>query len=293
MTKISELIGLAESRTVEWKSSLSETKEIIQSVCAFSNTFGGRVVVGVDDAGVVCGVEIGRSTLEKLSNQIAQSTDPSIIPDIAAHNVGGKTILVIEVKESPDHLTLAMGRPYKRTGKSTVRIGKAEYERLIIEKHKEILRFDAGICAEARPSDIDQKSVHRFLLNARRERALDIDGALPIMEALERMKLARSDRLTNAAVLLFGKDPQKFFLQAVVKAIRFKGATVADDMLDFKCLKAIFLASLNAPKILYLNIFPFGHGLKKAGWNARKNGSIRPKPFAKRLPMLWPIVIVG
>jgi len=41
------------------------------------------------------------------------------------------------------------GRPYKRIGKSTLRMSKDEYERLILEKHKDKLYFDSQICKEA------------------------------------------------------------------------------------------------------------------------------------------------
>lgn len=43
-----------------------------------------------------------------------------------------KNVIVHEVKPYPDRLVLASGRPYKRIGKSTVRISKDEYERFFI-----------------------------------------------------------------------------------------------------------------------------------------------------------------
>ena len=41
------------------------------------------------------------------------------------------------------------GRPYKWIGKSTLQMSKDEYERLILEKHKDKLYFDSQICKEA------------------------------------------------------------------------------------------------------------------------------------------------
>ena len=48
----------------------------------------------------------------------------------------------------------------------------------------------------------------------------------------------KDGKLTNAAILLFGKDPQAFFLQAELKAIRFKGVDETRPMLDFKTIGA-------------------------------------------------------
>lgn len=42
--------------------------------------------------------------------------------------------------------------------------------------------------------------------------------------------------MTNAAILLFGKDTQVFFLQSELKAIRFKGVDETRPMLDFKTI---------------------------------------------------------
>jgi ATP-dependent DNA helicase RecG len=50
--------------------------------------------------------------------------------------------------------------------------------------------------------------------------------------------------LTNAAVLLFSKNPQQLFLQTVIKAIRFKGIDVTEDMLDFKTIEGDLLNQL-------------------------------------------------
>ena len=47
-------------------------------------------------------------------------------------------------------------------------------------------------------------------------------------------KLLKGNDLTNACVLLFGKNPQDFFIQAGIKCIRFKGTDITADMLDFK-----------------------------------------------------------
>jgi len=54
-----ELIGLAESTTVEWKQSVSEINEIIETAVAFANTEGGRVFIGVVPDGNIVGVQIG------------------------------------------------------------------------------------------------------------------------------------------------------------------------------------------------------------------------------------------
>ena len=53
--------------------------------------------------------------------------------------------------------------PYKRVGKSTLQVSKDEYERSILEKHKDKLYFDSQICKEATLADIDKEKINWFL----------------------------------------------------------------------------------------------------------------------------------
>lgn len=223
-----------ESTTVEWKPSLSQINEIINTISAFSNTEGGRILVGVSKTGKIVGTQIGKGTIENLANNISQHTDPKVHPRITTKKIKGKEIIIIEVKESGDHLTLAFGRPFKRVGKSTRKMSKDEYESLILEKHRDKLRFDIEICKEAALRDIDRDKLKGFLREAKSERGLDIDEKSPVKEILMRLNLTCGNKLTNAAILLFGKDPQKFFEQSEAKCIRFKGTTVTGEMIDLK-----------------------------------------------------------
>ncbi len=115
-------------------------------------------------------------------------------------------------------------------------MSKDEYEGLIFEKHKDKLYFDTGICRSASLKDIDPAKVQWFLEKAREERRLTIPGKVSTKEALEYLKVLQGDKLSNTAILLFGKDPQKFFVQAKIRAGRIKG-TEGNDFLDMKILE--------------------------------------------------------
>lgn len=219
---LSKLISSSESTTIKWKLSLSEINGIIETVAAFANTEGGRIFVGVFPEGKAFGVQIGKGTIEKMVNQIAQNTDPKLHPKVTTKRIDGKEVLIVDVRESHDHLVLAFGRPYKRVGRSTVKMSKDEYEELIFGKHKDKLYFDTGICRSASLKDIDPAKVQWFLEKAREERRLTIPAKVSTKEALEYLKVLQDGKLNNTAILLFGKDPQKFFVQAKIRAGRLR-----------------------------------------------------------------------
>jgi len=248
------LVNQRETESIELKSSLSKLEEIVEAISGLSNTKGGKILIGVSNNGKILGVKIGEDMVERLANKIAQNTDPKVQPRISIQEIDKKKIIVIDVKEGVDKLVLAFGRPYKRVGKSTVRMSKDEFERLILEKHKEKLRFDNQICEGASYNDIDEKKVSWFLKKAKTKRGLDIDEDLPIEEILMRLKLGRNKKLTNAAILLFGK-PQNFFIQSEVKCIRFKGTDVTGKMVDLRPIGGNVIDQvIEAEKFIYDHI---------------------------------------
>jgi predicted HTH transcriptional regulator len=70
-----------ESESVEWKRSLGEWKEIVVAAAALASLHGGQICIGVEPTGKVCGIEVGKGTLEDLANKIAQGTSPRLMPE--------------------------------------------------------------------------------------------------------------------------------------------------------------------------------------------------------------------
>jgi ATP-dependent DNA helicase RecG len=65
----------------------------------------------------------------------------------------------------------------------------------------------------------------------------------------------KNETLTNAAILLFAKNPQDFFIQSGVKTIRFKGTDVTGEMLDFKDVESDLISEVESiENFIYQNI---------------------------------------
>ena len=227
-----KLIREGESEKVEFKESLSDWKEIIKTISAFSNTKGGAVLIGVTDKERIKGLQIGGKTMEDLANKIKENTDPKNYPKIRIEEINKKKIIVIEIEESKSKPVFAFDGVYKRVGKTNQRISSEEIRKLAKESGN--IYWDGQICGEATFEDLDEERVEKFLRKAKYERNFNIDPETPIKEALERLELIKNGKLTNAAVLLFGKNPQKFFLQAEVRCARFKGTKPVKPFIDMK-----------------------------------------------------------
>lgn len=86
--------------------------------------------------------------------------------------------------------------------------------------------FDRRICDGAGFADIDDEKVKWFLNVARRTRNFPLGLNSTPQEVFTHLKLSKDGKLTNAAVLLFGKEPRKFFDQANVKCIQLPSTEV-------------------------------------------------------------------
>ena len=77
--KIKDLILTGEGYHIEFKQALD--KSLIDEVCAFANSSGGDILVGVTDDGAVKGIDVGnrlRSQIQDVLNQLQPKLDIDI-----------------------------------------------------------------------------------------------------------------------------------------------------------------------------------------------------------------------
>jgi hypothetical protein len=161
-------IGKPESELLEYKAVLPPAATIAQLVCAFANTKGGAIILGVVDDGkqiVINGlsdefraVQITRKAIDLLS------APPTVSYDYVVHD--GKRLFVIEVPKSSAEVSLG-GKVYGRTGDRTTLKQAAPVKALTdpgIERLSKALAEDRKACTEARAKLLDHyESVLRIL----------------------------------------------------------------------------------------------------------------------------------
>jgi len=83
--------------------------------------------------------------------------------------------------------------------------------------------FDGSICVGATLKDVDNRAVADFVETAENAGRLKLKGARSPKAILQNFNLLREDRPTNAAMLLFGKNPRSFFNNVQVHCFHFHG----------------------------------------------------------------------
>ena len=112
-------------------------------------------------------------------------------------------------------------------------------------EEKQLIRsspFDASVCKEATPDDIDPERIRWFVAAARHKRGFPLSPEERIEKILTHLHLIKYGKLTNAAILLFGKEPQRFFITSEVRCVLFHGNIIQKPIPSYQVYKGdVFL----------------------------------------------------
>ncbi|MDK2946691.1 MAG: ATP-dependent helicase RecG [Thermosipho sp. (in: thermotogales)] len=111
------------------------------------------------------------------------------------------------------------GRYYERVGNTTREMKSEKLKSFLLKG----INWDSIINKDAGFNEIDEETVRMFIRLARAKGRLTIfDENVDLKTLFEHLKLSVNGKLTNGAIILFGKDPQKYFLNAVLRVLRLK-----------------------------------------------------------------------
>ena len=108
-----------------------------------------------------------------------------------------------------------------------------------LEEH-ELIRtgpFNASPCPKATLADLAEERMATFVARARRARGFPLPEEATPEELLTHLNLLDDGRPTNAAVLLFGRQPQRFLISSEVKCAHFHGTEVAKPIPSYQVYK--------------------------------------------------------
>ena len=118
-----------ESQNTEWKESWKD--EYLKTICAFANTEGGTMTIGVDDHGRVLGVDNSEKLLKLLPDKIRSKL--GIVPFIRIDTESPPHTITILVQKAPTSVNLD-GKFYVRSGSTTQMISGRELELYMMER---------------------------------------------------------------------------------------------------------------------------------------------------------------
>ncbi len=223
-----------ETHSVEYKEKF--TDRVLETLCAFANTKGGTLYIGISDDGKIVGVDINSETIRTITEKIVSKL--GIHPEIEVESKNKKKIIKISVKPSLIPISLN-GKYYERVGNTTREMSQERLREFLLKG----TNWDGLINEKVGFDEIDKEAVKLFIRMAKNKGRLTIFNENTDLKTIfEHLKLSVKGKLTNAAIILFGKDPQKYFINAVLRIVRLKNQTtiIGDRLISGSLFNQVF-----------------------------------------------------
>lgn len=205
---------MPEQQNIEYKQSWHD--DYLKWVCGFANAQGGEIFIGKADNGNVVGVAESKKLMDSIPNKIRNTM--GITVEVNLHEENGNHF--IEIITPPYSVPISLrGRYYYRSGSTKQELSGASLNEFLLKKSGKT--WDDVIEPRASFEDIDEKAVNTFLKASENAGRLPENNGLSIPELFEKLRLTESGKLKRSAIVLFGKDPGKFYPNTFVKIGRF------------------------------------------------------------------------
>lgn len=237
---LQKILSDTESYHIEKTVATDNMDKFSQAICAFSNDVAdskkkGYLLIGVRDNGELAGLQVDDKLLLQISNI---RTDGNILPQpvmtVEKFSFAQGDILVVEVTPSQVPPVRYRGRIWVRVGPRKSIATEAEEKLLTERRISNIRTFDAMPCLGTTLEDLDITLFKKeYLFKAVAEDILQEDKRT-IEEQMASLGLydLRYQCPTNAAIVLFGNNPERFLHGAYIQYVRFKGLDRAGDIIN-------------------------------------------------------------
>ena len=168
-TEIQTILQQGENSQIEFKRRIN--KELASEICAFSNSLGGVILLGVDDNNIVTGLETDNATRSKLENTIT-AINPRPDIEIIETQYNGKNIVIIDCKSGKNKPYITSGSFYVRYGANSQKLITANEVRDFFQ-HENKIFWDITNCNDfSYPDDFDIELYNYFIDKAKITKAL-------------------------------------------------------------------------------------------------------------------------
>jgi ATP-dependent DNA helicase RecG len=218
-----------EGKNIEFKVELPKSNALAKTIIAFSNTGGGKLIIGVNDQGNIIGLDPNLNIFElkdKVASIVYETCYPTVIPDIYTTIIDEQLLLVIEVFRG-NLLPYYLKNKEKNEG-VYIRVGatnrKASYENILeLERQRMNISFDQEVNKEIDFDTLNVSSIEERFIQA---------GKAFNQSVMKNLKLVIEENgilyPSNGLLILLGA-----FEHVRMKCSRFKGSTM-DMFLDRK-----------------------------------------------------------
>lgn len=202
---------MATGNETEWHREWTE--ECLEEICGYANAQGGKIYIGCDDTGHIVGVQNAHKLLEYIPNKVRDALGISVGVKLLAEN--GTEYIEIDVLSYPVGISYKGSYYLRRDSTRQILTGPA-LEAFLMRKRG--ATWDNLPLPAFSLEDVDDGVVTHFKHWAAQKGRVDsslLDEPKDVL--MDKLHLTNGQYLTNAAMLLFSKDPERWQLGAYIK----------------------------------------------------------------------------
>lgn len=217
---IKNLIKQGENGQLEFQE-IVRKEDIAKTLCAFLNAEGGTILIGLKDDGEIIGIDQAEKHEAELKQYLFQSIIPEAPVTVSIEKIGTKKILSVKVWNGSKPPYIFNGVIFFRRGGKTIKANAAEISKLITERQRAELHWERQPALGVDLDDLDELEIRKTIndLTEYGRGKLFAEGQME--DFLTHYGLYRDGHLTNAAVILFAREPSRYLPQSRVRLTVF------------------------------------------------------------------------
>lgn len=237
---IEDLQFSTEKQILDRKSARIRAIDLAVPIVAMANADGGFLAIGIEDDGTITGIDAQEKNVQDLLRVPYDYCIPSVQIDLT-------TIDVVDCKGNPNHVLRMQifqssrvvanqaDEVYLRVGDKSKKLNFEQKLQLVYAKGIKYFEDQPVPNATLKDLDLEYVSEHCNKIGYNKGNA-----EFYLRHNNDFVTMHRNEELiSGAAVLLFGRNPQRFFPRARIRFIRYEGTTanVGNDMNVVKDVK--------------------------------------------------------
>lgn len=229
--RLLNLLKQHESEDHEFFATLDKAA-ITKTTCAFLNSVGGRIVVGANDHGEIVGLK-NRNPVKQVEDHLRKKVLPLAMWTVTLEETENGKLLVVDVPIGMSKPYLLDGAIWYRDGATTRPATPDDVSKIIADRVNADERWERRPALGVTESDIDLAEVRRAAKEIQKNGRHKFKKPSDAISVLNELSLYTAEQFTNAAVILFGKNPARVFPQSGVRVTAYKKSkTDSDYLLD-------------------------------------------------------------
>jgi ATP-dependent DNA helicase RecG len=218
---LSRILEIGESETTIFKGAHSPLDAIAKAVCGMLNQQGGLLLWGIDAESRAVGLENVEERARQLNDFLIQHLNPRPLLSVSVVGAKNKRVVAVDIPSGADKPYSVDREIWVRVGSRTLRADEDRSAGIVERSAVELDRWERAPMPGFSIQDCDPEELSRSRNEIANVGRFGVDLPTTDEELLRRLFLLRSGQLTNAAVVLFARQPRAWAPNLAVRVVSY------------------------------------------------------------------------